>query len=264
MSGRDQHCCSYKQKTDWLPVKSIKLTAIFPQYALVVIVVVRSFFFLPTTTTSHNILISFSLTYKFFLSSFTDAPTIRLIGSPEIDLEEDKDALILRCVADANPPASIVWRRAGRSEIASLQVSQCMSFRHTQAHLYMIRNNIFLPIWNDVQRERGGKKRWRRIAIMPRKFKTQKLFYEWRWCDRMGNKVIMWVAGRKFLKFKKNQGNPKSHHTMFLTHPRTSQIQLASLNYSTRIPTICINRGYASTVKSVKILHLVSMAEKCD
>lgn len=51
-----------------------------------------------------------------------DAPTIRLIGSPEIDLEEDKDALILRCVADANPPASIVWRRAGRSEIASLQV----------------------------------------------------------------------------------------------------------------------------------------------
>ncbi|KAH8292457.1 hypothetical protein KR054_010297, partial [Drosophila jambulina] len=49
------------------------------------------------------------------------APSIRLIGSPEIDLEEDKDALVLRCVADANPPASIVWRRAGRSEIASLQ-----------------------------------------------------------------------------------------------------------------------------------------------
>lgn len=58
------------------------------------------------------------------LSAVADAPTIRLIGSPEIDLEEDKDALVLRCVADANPPASIVWRRAGRSEIASLQVSQ--------------------------------------------------------------------------------------------------------------------------------------------
>jgi Immunoglobulin domain len=28
--------------------------------------------------------------------------------------------LALRCEADANPPASIVWRRAGRSEIASL------------------------------------------------------------------------------------------------------------------------------------------------
>uniref|UniRef100_A0A182QVU9 Ig-like domain-containing protein n=1 Tax=Anopheles farauti TaxID=69004 RepID=A0A182QVU9_9DIPT len=51
------------------------------------------------------------------------APTVRLIGAPQIDLEEGKDSLILRCVADANPPASIVWRRAGRSEIASLQES---------------------------------------------------------------------------------------------------------------------------------------------
>ncbi|XP_055388210.1 hemicentin-1, partial [Condylostylus longicornis] len=49
------------------------------------------------------------------------APTIRLIGAPEIDLEEGKDTLIMRCVADANPPASIVWRRSGRTEIASLQ-----------------------------------------------------------------------------------------------------------------------------------------------
>ncbi|XP_037038558.1 hemicentin-2 isoform X1 [Bradysia coprophila] len=49
------------------------------------------------------------------------APTIRLLGAPQIDLEEGKDSLILRCEADANPPASIVWRRAGRSEIASLQ-----------------------------------------------------------------------------------------------------------------------------------------------
>lgn len=39
-----------------------------------------------------------------------------------MDLEEGKDSLVLRCIADANPPASIVWRRAGRSEIASLQV----------------------------------------------------------------------------------------------------------------------------------------------
>lgn len=63
---------------------------------------------------------------------FADAPSIRLIGSPEIDLEEDKDALILRCVADANPPASIVWRRAGRSEIASLQVSSGPGLRAAQ------------------------------------------------------------------------------------------------------------------------------------
>lgn len=38
-------------------------------------------------------------------------------------MEEGKDSLALRCEADANPPASIVWRRAGRSEIASLTES---------------------------------------------------------------------------------------------------------------------------------------------
>lgn len=54
----------------------------------------------------------------------TDAPTIRLLGAPQIDLEEGKDSLVLRCEADANPPASVVWKRAGRSEIASLQVSE--------------------------------------------------------------------------------------------------------------------------------------------
>lgn len=53
----------------------------------------------------------------------TDAPTIRLLGAPQMDLEEGKESLVLRCEADANPPASIVWRRAGRSEIASLQVN---------------------------------------------------------------------------------------------------------------------------------------------
>lgn len=52
-----------------------------------------------------------------------DPPTIRLLGAPQIDLEEGKDSLVLRCEADANPPASIVWKRVGRSEIASLQVS---------------------------------------------------------------------------------------------------------------------------------------------
>ncbi|KAG5681586.1 hypothetical protein PVAND_011002 [Polypedilum vanderplanki] len=51
------------------------------------------------------------------------APTIKLLGAPQIDLEEGKDSLVLRCEADANPPASIVWRRAGRSEIASLSES---------------------------------------------------------------------------------------------------------------------------------------------
>lgn len=58
-----------------------------------------------------------------FTLFFTDAPTIKLLGAPQIDLEEGKDSLVLRCEADANPPANIVWRRAGRSEIASLQES---------------------------------------------------------------------------------------------------------------------------------------------
>lgn len=60
-------------------------------------------------------------TYLYIIFSIIDAPTIRLLGVPQIDLEEGKDSLILRCQADANPPANIVWRRAGRSEIASLQ-----------------------------------------------------------------------------------------------------------------------------------------------
>lgn len=55
-----------------------------------------------------------------------DAPTIRMLGAPQIDLEEGKDSLVLRCEADANPPASIVWRRIGRSEISSLQVSEAL------------------------------------------------------------------------------------------------------------------------------------------
>lgn len=54
------------------------------------------------------------------LNRSQDAPTVKLLGSPQIDLEEGKDSIVLRCEADANPPASIVWRRAGRSEIASL------------------------------------------------------------------------------------------------------------------------------------------------
>lgn len=58
--------------------------------------------------------------YCFHEMNFADAPTIKLLGSPQIDLEEGKDSLVLRCEADANPPASIVWRRAGRSEISSL------------------------------------------------------------------------------------------------------------------------------------------------
>ena len=52
----------------------------------------------------------------------TDAPDIRLIGQPEGDLEENKDTVTLKCIADANPPATIIWRKVGRPEIFSFQV----------------------------------------------------------------------------------------------------------------------------------------------
>lgn len=65
--------------------------------------------------------LAFSTSFIFSLHFISDAPTIRLIGAPSVDLEDENDSLTLRCISDANPPASIVWRRAGRSEIASLQ-----------------------------------------------------------------------------------------------------------------------------------------------
>jgi hypothetical protein len=70
-----------------------------------------------------KIVLAYQKNHKILLSLDLDSPTIKLLGSPQIDLEEGKDSLVLRCEADANPPASIVWRRAGRSEIASLTES---------------------------------------------------------------------------------------------------------------------------------------------
>lgn len=60
-----------------------------------------------------------------------------MIGAPQIDVEEGKDSVSLMCEADANPPANIVWRRAGRSEIASLQKSlQLRPVRRRDSGLY--------------------------------------------------------------------------------------------------------------------------------
>ncbi|KAJ9592667.1 hypothetical protein L9F63_015663, partial [Diploptera punctata] len=54
-------------------------------------------------------------------------PEVRLQGVPLHDLEESRDDVVLRCVADANPPAKIVWKRSGRSEIVSLE--ETLQFR---------------------------------------------------------------------------------------------------------------------------------------
>ncbi|XP_069682757.1 irregular chiasm C-roughest protein isoform X1 [Periplaneta americana] len=54
-------------------------------------------------------------------------PEVRLQGAPTQDLEEGQDSVVLRCVADANPTAKIVWKRAGRSDIVSLE--ETLQFR---------------------------------------------------------------------------------------------------------------------------------------
>jgi len=61
---------------------------------------------------------------------YADGPTVEVIGTPEGDLEENKDTVRLECKADANPPATILWRKAGRPEIYSFQVSKrnCFNF----------------------------------------------------------------------------------------------------------------------------------------
>lgn len=53
----------------------------------------------------------------------SDAPETRLVGVPTGQLEEGRDQLEIRCLADANPPASILWRRTkspGVTEVASI------------------------------------------------------------------------------------------------------------------------------------------------
>ncbi|XP_048513245.1 hemicentin-1 isoform X2 [Athalia rosae] len=53
------------------------------------------------------------------------APETRLVGAPTggVHLEEDRDRLDVRCLADANPPASILWKRStgpgGATEVVS-------------------------------------------------------------------------------------------------------------------------------------------------
>ncbi|XP_021939888.1 hemicentin-1 isoform X3 [Zootermopsis nevadensis] len=54
-------------------------------------------------------------------------PEVRLKGAPTQDLEEGRDSVVLMCVADANPVAKIVWKRAGRSDIVSLE--ETLQFR---------------------------------------------------------------------------------------------------------------------------------------
>lgn len=60
-------------------------------------------------------------------SFVVDPPEVRLDGVPNHDVEEGKDTVVLRCTADANPPASIIWQRLGSREISS--ISETLTFR---------------------------------------------------------------------------------------------------------------------------------------
>lgn len=60
------------------------------------------------------------LTFNPVTDIFADPPEVQLKGMPSHDLEEGKDTLTLRCLADANPPASVIWQRVGSRDISSL------------------------------------------------------------------------------------------------------------------------------------------------
>uniref|UniRef100_A0A8D8Z044 Kin of IRRE-like protein 3 n=1 Tax=Cacopsylla melanoneura TaxID=428564 RepID=A0A8D8Z044_9HEMI len=53
----------------------------------------------------------------------TYSPEVRLVGTPPNDVEEGRDHVVLKCITDSNPPASVIWRRVGKQEIASLEES---------------------------------------------------------------------------------------------------------------------------------------------
>ncbi|XP_071051965.1 kin of IRRE-like protein 2 isoform X3 [Onthophagus taurus] len=48
-------------------------------------------------------------------------PETRLIGIPTTDIEEHKDPVAIRCMVAANPRASVVWKKEGQTQAASLQ-----------------------------------------------------------------------------------------------------------------------------------------------
>lgn len=55
------------------------------------------------------------------LNKISDVPETRLVGIPTSDIEELKDSVAVRCVVSANPRATVVWRREGQTQAASLQ-----------------------------------------------------------------------------------------------------------------------------------------------
>ncbi|XP_028968276.1 kin of IRRE-like protein 2 [Galendromus occidentalis] len=66
----------------------------------------------PTAVSSYKeVTVTLDVMYK---------PTVRLEGNPHQDIEEGGN-LTVRCVADANPPANIVWRKSGHASIFGIK-----------------------------------------------------------------------------------------------------------------------------------------------
>ncbi|OQR77721.1 kin of IRRE protein 1-like, partial [Tropilaelaps mercedesae] len=73
-----------------------------------------------TATAYKEIAVSLDVMYR---------PTVRMKGNSREDVEEGAN-LTLQCVADANPPANIVWRKSGQASI--FDIKERISFRAVQ------------------------------------------------------------------------------------------------------------------------------------
>lgn len=76
-----------------------------------------------------------------------------MLGAPEGDLEENKDEVTLRCVADANPPAKIVWRKSGRQEpfsyeVKFVQIAILILLANLTIKIVIMHYVILIVLWN--------------------------------------------------------------------------------------------------------------------
>ena len=49
------------------------------------------------------------------------------MGQPQDDIIEKAESVVLRCAVDANPPASVIWRKEGKQDIFSFE--ETLEFR---------------------------------------------------------------------------------------------------------------------------------------
>lgn len=57
-----------------------------------------------------------------------DAPETRLVGVPIGQLEEGRDRLELRCLANANPVASILWKRTKGADMEVVSIGESLMY----------------------------------------------------------------------------------------------------------------------------------------